>query len=63
MLLLQLNENTARLQTTQFISTLFDNQNNPKFAELFDNSNDWGAKKILIDVDQIINYNSLSIPY
>lgn len=38
MLLLQLNENTARLQTAQFISTLFDNQNNPKFAELFDNT-------------------------
>jgi type I restriction enzyme M protein len=38
MLLLQLNENTARLQTSQFISTLFDNQNNPKFAELFDNT-------------------------
>ncbi len=38
MLLLQLNENTARLQTNQFISTLFDNQNNPKFAELFDNT-------------------------
>jgi type I restriction enzyme M protein len=38
MLLLQLNENTARLQPTQFISTLFDNQNNPKFAELFDNT-------------------------
>jgi type I restriction enzyme M protein len=38
MLLLQMNENTARLQTTQFISTLFDNQNNPKFAELFDNT-------------------------
>ncbi len=38
MLLLQLNENTARLQTSQFISTLFDNQNNPKFAELFDDT-------------------------
>lgn len=38
MLLLQLNENTARLQTSQFISTLFDNQNNPKFADLFDNT-------------------------
>ena len=38
MLLMQLNENTARLQTSQFISTLFDNQNNPKFAELFDNT-------------------------
>lgn len=38
MLLLQLNENTARLQTSQFITTLFDNQNNPKFAELFDNT-------------------------
>lgn len=38
MLLMQLNPNTARLQTNQFISTLFDNQNNPKFAELFDNT-------------------------
>ncbi len=38
MLLMQLNENTARLQTNHFISTLFDNQNNPKFAELFDNT-------------------------
>lgn len=38
LLLMQLNENTARLQTSQFISTLFDNQNNPKFAELFDNT-------------------------
>ena len=38
MLLLQLNPNTAKLQPTQFISTLFDNQNNPKFAELFDNT-------------------------
>jgi type I restriction enzyme M protein len=38
MLLLQLNENTARLQINQFISYLFDNQNNPKFAELFDNT-------------------------
>jgi type I restriction enzyme M protein len=38
MLLMQLNPNIAKLQTTQFISTLFDNQNNPKFAELFDNT-------------------------
>jgi type I restriction enzyme M protein len=38
MLLMQLNENTARLQTSQFITTLFDNQNNPKFADLFDNT-------------------------
>jgi len=38
MLLMQLNENTARLQTSQFISALFDNQNNPKFADLFDNT-------------------------
>jgi type I restriction enzyme M protein len=36
MLLMQLHANTARLQTSQFISTLFDSQNNPKFAELFD---------------------------
>jgi type I restriction enzyme M protein len=33
---MQLHANTARLQTSQFISTLFDSQNNPKFAELFD---------------------------
>ena len=38
LLLMQLNENTARLQTSQFISALFDNQNNPKFADLFDNT-------------------------
>jgi type I restriction enzyme M protein len=36
MLLMQLHANTARLQTSQLISTLFDSQNNPKFAELFD---------------------------
>jgi type I restriction enzyme M protein len=33
---MQLHANTARLQTSQLISTLFDSQNNPKFAELFD---------------------------
>ena len=64
MLLMQLNENTARLQTSQFISTLFDNQNNPKFAELFDNTlleiskensglfsvlTEWGEKIVLFE--------------
>ncbi|MCE2732914.1 MAG: type I restriction-modification system subunit M [Flammeovirgaceae bacterium] len=36
MLTMQLNENTARLAPKQFISSLFANQNKPKFAELFD---------------------------
>jgi type I restriction enzyme M protein len=36
MLLMQLNENTARLQTNQFISSLFAKQNEPKFADIFD---------------------------
>lgn len=36
MLTMQLNENTARLNPKQFISSLFANQNKPKFAELFD---------------------------
>lgn len=38
MLLMQLSESTARLQTNQFISSLFERQNEPKFAELFDNT-------------------------
>ena len=38
MLLMSLNENTARIKPEQFISTLFENQNQPKFAELFDNT-------------------------
>jgi type I restriction enzyme M protein len=36
MLMMQLSESTARLKPDQFISSLFENQNNPKFAELFD---------------------------
>jgi len=36
MLMYQLNENTARIKPEQFISTLFEKQNQPKFAELFD---------------------------
>lgn len=36
MLTMQLNENTAVLKPKQFISSLFANQNKPKFAELFD---------------------------
>ena len=38
MLLMQLNESTAHLKPTQFISYLFEHQNDPKFADLFDNT-------------------------
>lgn len=38
MLTMQLNENTARLEPKQFISSLFARQNKPKFAEIFDNT-------------------------
>lgn len=38
MLAMQLNENTARLKPEQFISTLFARQNEPRFAEIFDNT-------------------------
>ena len=38
MLLMQLTESTARLKPEQFISYLFENQNQAKFSELFDNT-------------------------
>ena len=38
MLLMQLSESTARLQPTQFITSLFERQNEPKFADIFDNT-------------------------
>jgi len=38
MLLMQLNENTARLWPEHFIATLYEKQNNDKFSELFDNT-------------------------
>lgn len=38
LLLLQLNPNTARLKATQFISALYNRQNEDKFAEMFDNT-------------------------
>jgi type I restriction enzyme M protein len=38
MLLMQLSESTARLKPEHFISYLFENQNQPKFAELFDSN-------------------------
>lgn len=38
MLLMQLSESTARLNPEHFISYLFENQNQPKFAELFDST-------------------------
>jgi type I restriction enzyme M protein len=38
MLTLQLNESTAFLKPSQFISTLFERQNEANFAELFDNT-------------------------
>jgi type I restriction enzyme M protein len=37
-LLMQLNESTARLTRDHFITNLFQRQNEPKFAELFDNT-------------------------
>jgi len=38
MLLMQLSESTARLKPEHFISDLFENQNQPKFSELFDST-------------------------
>ena len=38
MLLMQLSESTARLRPEQYISFLFENQNQPKFSELFDST-------------------------
>jgi len=38
MLLMQLNESTARIKPKHFISHLFNEQNKPKFAEIFDNT-------------------------
>ena len=37
MLSFQMSESTARLQPHQFITTLFEKQNEPKFADLFEN--------------------------
>lgn len=38
MLIMQLSESTAHLQTKHFISRLFKQQNEPKFSEIFDNT-------------------------
>ncbi len=38
MLMMQLSESTAHLQPKQFISSLFDRQNEANFAEIFDNT-------------------------
>lgn len=38
MILMQLSESTARLMPEHFISYLFENQNQPKFSDLFDNT-------------------------
>ena len=38
MLLMQLSESTAHLKPTQFIAALFERQNEPKFADIFDNT-------------------------
>jgi len=37
-LLMQLNENVARLKPEQFISSLFERQNEPNFSKIFDNN-------------------------
>ena len=38
LLLLQLSESTARIQPSQFISSIYQRQSEPKFAEIFDNT-------------------------
>jgi type I restriction enzyme M protein len=38
MLMMQLSESTAHLKPAQFISTLFERQNEAKFADIFDNT-------------------------
>lgn len=38
MLLLQMSESTARLKPEQFIASLFERQNEAKFADIFDNT-------------------------
>jgi type I restriction enzyme M protein len=38
LLLLQLSESTARIQPSQFISSIYQRQSDPKFAEIFDNT-------------------------
>ena len=38
LLMLRLNEGTARLQPDQFISRLYQRQHQPKFSEIFDNT-------------------------
>ncbi len=38
MLMMQLSESTAHLKPTQFISSLFERQNETNFAEIFDNT-------------------------
>ncbi len=38
MLMMQLSESTARISLNHFISSLFKKQNEPKFAEIFDNT-------------------------
>ena len=38
MLLMQLSESTARISPYHFISSLFEKQNDPNFAEIFDNT-------------------------
>jgi len=38
MMLLQLNENIAKFYPSQFISNLFEKQNEPNFSNIFDNS-------------------------
>jgi len=38
LLMMQLSESTAQLKPSQFISTLFEKQNEAKFADIFDNT-------------------------
>jgi type I restriction enzyme M protein len=47
MVLMQLSESTARLQPEHYISYLFENQNQARFAELFDHT--------LLDIARVNN--------
>src|SRR5665213_3522206 len=38
LLMMQLSESTAQLKPSQFISSLFERQNEAKFADIFDNT-------------------------
>ena len=66
MLMMQLSESTAQLKPSQFISTLFEKQNEPKFAEIFDNTLLEIAKEnsdlfsVVTDGEKIVLFENIS---